>query len=163
MRKCFQVVCALLAASCGQRGSPGSWNSKSGKFDWWAGEVTLPVGFEYRADPSDTFAGHFTSPDGNLVIRHDIGGYAGAYASRRSAFFFQKVVDGGRVWTGKQDWPSAMGGTTTLVAVTFPDTGCANFYLESTKNEDAAVIASIARSFRRKGNVEPNEPNPLCR
>jgi hypothetical protein len=129
-----------------------SWNSKSGKFTWWRGEVTLPVGLRYRGVPSDTFEGRFTSPDGKLVIRHDIGGYAGAYASRRDAFSFEeRVVEGARVWTARR-----YRGRATLMAVTFPDSGCANFFLESSRIEDAAVIDSIARSFQPKGRDEPS-------
>jgi hypothetical protein len=82
----FLIACTLLGASCRQRVSPVSWDSQSGKFAWGRGEVTLPVGFIYRGDPSDTLEGHFTSPDGKLVIRHDIGGYTGAYAAREGAF-----------------------------------------------------------------------------
>jgi len=160
-RTCFFIACALLGASCGQRISSGTWNPKSGKFSWGAGEVTLPVGFTYREEPSDTFEGRFTSPDGKLVIRHDIGGYAGVYASREGAFFFEEdAVEGARVWIAKRDQPGRTGARTTLAAVTFPDSGCANFFLESTKAEDAALINSIARSFRPKGRTEPG---PLCR
>jgi hypothetical protein len=151
MRICLLIACTLLGESCRQRVSPVSWNSKSGKFTWWRGEVTLPTGLKYRGEPSDSFAGHFTSLDGKLVIRHDIGGYAGAYASPRDGFHFEeRVVDGVRVWTARRDRSR-----TTLFAVTFPDSGCANFFLESSRIEDAAIIDSIARSFRPKGRDEP--------
>jgi len=35
-----------------------------------------------------------------------------------------------------------------LVAITFPDARCANFFLESTSPEDATIIEYIARSFQ---------------
>lgn len=161
IQTCLLIACALVGASCGQRPSLGSWNSKLGLFRWENGEVTLPGGFKYRRTPSDTFEGHFTSADGKLVIRHDIGGYAGAYASRRTAFFFEeRVVEGARVWIAKTDRPNGMGVPSVLVAVTFPDSGCANFFLDSTKPEDATLIESVARSFRPKGRADPG---PLCR
>ena len=37
--------------------------------------------------------------------------------------------------------------------VSFPDASCANFYLESTKEKDAALFQFIARSFRPRGWV----------
>ena len=59
------------------------------------GQVNLPLGFTYQVDQgSDTFEGHFTSADGKLVIRHDIGGYAGAWATRDNSFFFHENVIG---------------------------------------------------------------------
>lgn len=100
---------------------------------------------------ADTFEGHFTSADGKLVIRHDIGGYAGAWARRDKSFFFREnVIGDARVWIAKREWPDGKGkgGRTTLVAVTFPDSGCANFFLESSKPEHATPVDFIARSFR---------------
>lgn len=155
----FLIVSALFASSCAQRLSlpKGSrWDAKTATFAWWCGEVKVPVGFKYQMDQgADTFQGHFTSPDGKVVVRHDIGGYAGAWASQERAFFFEeKLVAGARVWIAKQDWPNGKGGKTTLVAVTFPDSGCANFFLESSNIEGAAPIDFIARSFRPKGVIE---------
>jgi hypothetical protein len=157
---CFLTGCALLGASCAQRPSlpkDASWNPKSATFAWWGGEVKLPVGFTYRVDQgTDTFQGHFTSPDGKLIVRHDIGGYAGSWAARGRAFSFEeRVVEGARVWSARQVWPDGKGGSTTLVALTLPDSGCANFFLMSSKIEDATAIESIARSFRPKGRTEP--------
>ena len=159
-RACLLIACAVLGTSCHQHPPLGSWNRSSEKFIWWAGEVTLPLGFTYRGDPSDSFAGHFTSPDGKPIIHHDIGGYAGAYAANQDAFFFEeRVVDGARVWLAKKDWLKGASKGTTLGAVTFPDSGCANFFLESTKTEDASLLSSIAGSFRPNGRTDPG---PLC-
>jgi hypothetical protein len=164
MRTRFLTACVLLGA-CAQRLSlpkDASWNAKSATFAWWGGEVALPVGFIYRVDQgTDSFEGHFTSPDGKVVVRHDIGGYAGAWAARGKALVFaETVVEDTRVWTAKRDWPDGKGGHTTLIAVTFPDSGCANFFLESSKPEDAAVINFVARSFRPKG---PTRRGEACR
>jgi hypothetical protein len=156
-RSCL-IVCTLLGSSCNQHlVLPGgtNWDEKSGVFRWKLGEVTLPPGFTYQVDPSDTFEGHFTSRDGKPVIRLDNGGYAGAYAERKDALFFEeRLVDGVRVWTARRKWGVA--GTKTLMAVTFPDNGCANFYLESSNAEDAAIIDALARSFRPKGQDKPS-------
>jgi hypothetical protein len=51
------------------------------------------------------------------------------------------------VWTARRKWPDGKGGNTSLVAATFPDHGCANFYLISSRMDAAAVIDGIARSF----------------
>src|SRR5437879_4954592 len=94
----FLTTCALLEASCAQHLSlpnGASWNQESGTFAWWLGEVTLPRGFTYQVDASDTFEGHFTSLGGKLIIRHDIGGYAGAWAKREKSFLFEERVVGG--------------------------------------------------------------------
>jgi|SRR5579872_765897 len=154
----FLTLCAFLAPACARRPAlPQSvnWDEKSGVFRWWAGEVRIPAGFTHEIEPSDTFQGHFTSRDGKPVIRHDIGGYAGVYAERKDALFFEeRIVDGARVWTARRTW--GMTGTKTLIAVTFPDNGCANFYLESSKGEDASIIDALARSFRPKGQDKPS-------
>jgi hypothetical protein len=129
-----------------------SWDDKSATFRWWGGEVKLPVGYTYQVDQgTDTFEGRFTSPDRTLIVRHDIGGYAGAYASRKGAYAFEeRFVDGARVWTAKRKWPDRKEGPTVLVAATFPDSGCANFFLISSNPLDIAPIESIANSFRPK-------------
>src|SRR4051812_45481015 len=68
-----------------------TWNFASATFTWWGGQVSLPVGFTYQVDRgADTFEGHFTSADGKLIIRHDIGEYAGAWASRDKSFSFHE-------------------------------------------------------------------------
>lgn len=161
---CILILCALVGTACAQNYSlpkDASWNQKSGTFTWWLGEVTLPGGFTYQRDDSDTFEGHFTSRGGNLIIRHDIGGYAGARAKlERSLSFDEKVVGGVRVWTANRKWPDGKGGHTVLVAVTFPDSGCANCFLESPNGENAATIDSIAKSFRPKG---PIQTGSFCR
>lgn len=129
----LMTALAVLGLSCARRLSMpngASWDPKSATFTWWRGEIRLPLGFSYSVDQgADTFEGHFTSRDRKLIVRHDIGGYAGAWASRKGAFHFEeREVDGARVWTAKRDYPDGKGGRTTLVAVTFPDSGCANFF-----------------------------------
>jgi hypothetical protein len=156
----FLILCAFLAPSCARRPElpqSASWNENSGVFRWWAGEVSLPSGFTYQTDPSDTLEGHFTSADGKFIVRHDIGLYAGIWANRRDAFAFEeRITDGARVWTARRK--RGKDGATTLVAVTFPDNGCANFYLESSNSEDAAVIDALARTFRPKAT----KPDSFC-
>ena len=158
----FLIACALLEESCARHlplPKGVTWNPESATFAWWGGQVNLPVGFTYQVDQgADTFEGHFTSADGKLVIRHNIGGYAGAWASREKSFFFhENVIDDARVWIAKREWPDGKGkgGRTTLVAVTFPDSGCANFFLESSKPEDATPVDFIARSFRPTSRTAP--------
>ena len=155
----FCIMCILLGSSCTQRPAlppSTSWDQKSGVFRWWEGEVSLPAGFTYERVPSDTIEGRFTSPDGKVIVDHDIGSLAGAFANRKNALFFQEhSVEGARVWTARRKWGPGL--TKTLVAVTFPDNGCANFFLETSNSEDAAVIDALARSFRPNA-TKPNSP-----
>src|SRR5215471_3282656 len=151
---CILIVAALCEVSCTRLRMPkdAAWHPKSGAFVWWRGQVKLPVGFTYQVDQgADSFVGHFTSADGRLIVRDDIGGYAGVYADReQSRTFRATVVGGARVWVAKRDWPDGKGkgGITTLAAVTFPDSGYANFLLASSRPEDAVVIDFIADSFQ---------------
>ncbi len=159
----FWITFALLGGACARQlplPKDVTWNPESATFAWWAGQVNLPVGFTYQVDQGvDTFEGHFTSADGKFVVRHDIGGYAGAWARRDKAFSFREnVIDGARVWIAKREWPDGKGkgGRTTLVAVTFPDSGCANFFFTSSQPDDATPIDFIARSFRPTGRTVPS-------
>ncbi len=150
---CISTLGVVLSLCCCTRPpmpSGTSWDPKSGLFRWWGGEVTLPVGFTYQQDVSDTFEGHFTSPDGKLIIHHDSGGYAGAWAkSKGSDAFEERIVEGARAWTAQRKWPTHARSSIQF-AVTFPDNGCANFYLTSDNMNDAVPIGAIARSFRPK-------------
>jgi uncharacterized RDD family membrane protein YckC len=152
--------CTLLASPPPPRGA--SWDEKSATFKWWGGEVRLPAGFRYRVlHGADSFEGEFTSADGSVVVGHDIGGYAGAWASRRGALSFDERLAGqARVWTARRSVPDGQGGHRIRVAVTFPDSGCANFFVRSYRPErDAAVIEFIATSYRP---IVLGDPGVLC-
>jgi hypothetical protein len=149
----------LVCAACtprGQRNPPVMWDKKSGTFIWSSGKVRLPPGFTYQTDRgTDTFEGHFTSKVGHVIVRHDIGPYAGTFASPyRSLSFQETVVDGFRVFKATRDWPDGDGGRTVLVAVTFPEAGCANFFLTSTEPADASVIEQLANTFQPRGHPQ---------
>ena len=129
--------------------SPGfaEWNWQTGRFAWGSGEVRLPHGFFYTADMGmDSDVGHFTGPGGRVVIRHDIGAYAGAWATPcRSLMVEAWEANGARVWLGASAYS---------VAVTFPDSGMANFWVERVDREAIQVLEALARSFRPVGLVE---------
>ena len=159
------IMCAVLGTACSQ--SPSlpkdvSWDKTTSTFAWWGGKVRVPSGFTYQVDQgADTFEGHFTAPDGKLVIRHDIGWYAGAWASAKDATSFEeRLIEGARVWTARKNWPAGRGGTTTLVAVTFPDAGCANFFLYSSRIEDAEVVNYVAHSYRPNSRQDAGMSSP---
>lgn len=159
------LVCALLNSSCASRApmpKDAAWDAASGRFSWANGEIVLPAGFSYLPDwGTDTFVGRFTSPDGRVVVSHDIGTSASVWAGREKSTtsFQESVVDGARVWVGKREWAVKLGGRILLIAVTFPDSGCASFYVESSEPEDGKVIEGIARSFHpRQGGAKCAKP-----
>ena len=135
-----------------------AWKGESGSFDWGSGEVKLPAGFTYNSDTGmDTFVGHFTSRNGRLVIDHDIGELAGEHGGMGET---ERLVDGSRVRIALRIRSDTKPVTTFFSKVSFPDNGCANFYLESTSEDDAAAIEFIAQSFRPK-SLTPSWIRPL--
>jgi hypothetical protein len=125
------------------------WQEELGFFSWGNGEIRVPAGFTYaREHGIDTFMGRFTSKDGSLVIEHDIGEFAGEHGGMGKS---ETLTEGSRVRVGGLTFTDAKGDTKHFFKVSFPDCGCANFYLESSSEEDAAVIDFIARSFHPIG------------
>ncbi|MDX2267128.1 MAG: hypothetical protein NW208_03415 [Bryobacter sp.] len=150
------VALILLLSSCSwvemqsqalPRGT--HWNRETGKFTWYRGEVSLPKGYSYTVTEGvDTFTGVFLSPFRRVVVNHDIGGFAGAFAKSRKAIHFEeKTVQGARVWQATHKLETPEGPNSYLVAVTFPDSGCANFFLETRDSSDSNIIRSIAASY----------------
>jgi hypothetical protein len=152
----FCAALILILCSCSDRvpvpalrGS--SWDRPSGTFGWRNGQVNIPFGLYYRdAFGADSFMGEFYSLDEKLIIQHDIGAYAGAWAQRSDAIFFEeRVIDGARVWIAQRPCgPKNNRGK--LAVVTFPDNDCANFYTESRDQSGLEAIRKIASSFRPK-------------
>lgn len=122
------------------------WNGDSGLFSWGKGEVRVPVGFGYKSGSGiDTFVGYFTSPDGRLVIEHDIGELAGEHGGMGTS---ERLTAGSRIRLSRAVHTDEKGNVGYSFKVSFPDSGCANFSAESTKEADGAIIESIAESFR---------------
>jgi uncharacterized RDD family membrane protein YckC len=163
----IQVAWVVITFYCTLSISPppptgASWDGRSATFKWWGGEVRLPAGFRYRVlNGADSFEGEFTSADGSVVVGHDIGGYAGAWASRRGALSFDERLAGqARVWTARRQISDGRGGHSIRSAVTFPDSGCANFFVRSyTPESGAQVIDFIAASYRR---IVLGNPGVFC-
>ena len=125
------------------------WNSETGAFSWAKGEVKLPPGFSYKADHGiDTFLGNFASQDGNVVITHDIGELAGEHLGMGG---LETLTEGSRVRVVLAIRSDGNGHSTFFSKVSFPDSGCANFYLRSSNEKDAAAIEFIASTFRPTG------------
>lgn len=160
------VTVAALLVACSRppvhQSELWGWDESSLTFKWPKGEVKLPSGCSHQADMGgDTVQGHFLSPNG-VVVRYDIGDYAGAWAAQKKAFSFnERYVNGARVWVASRDWPDGKGGKTILRAVTFPDSGCANFYVTSSNTADLAILDSIAQSFRPRGEIK-TAARPVC-
>jgi hypothetical protein len=158
---------ALLASACNRISfRDGGWDGGSATFTWRAGSVRLPPGFTYRPGRGgDSFEGRFTSPDRKLIVDHDIGAcyISGAYASREGSLVFnERIVDGARVWTATKDQPLPSGRHTFRFAVTFPDCECSNFFLYSSKPEDAVTIDFIARTFQPSRRSNPDSRSKPC-
>ena len=109
----------------------------------------MPAGFAYAHETGiDTLMGRFTSEDGSLVVEHDIGELAGEHGGIGES---ETLTQGSRVRSGRTTFSHAKGDTKHSFKVSFPDSGCANFYLESANEKDGAIIEVIARSFRPTG------------
>jgi hypothetical protein len=134
-------------------GSVGSWDFRTGEFNWWSGTVRLPPGWTYQErNEGDSFSGAFVSPDGKQWLGFDIGGYAGFWATPGDCLFEERIVDGARVRTA-QRCPDGDPQTPNRYAVTFPDSGIANFFIYAKDLDGAAPIWFIARSFHHEGPV----------
>ena len=127
-----------------------SWDKPSGTFQWFQGEVRVPAGLYYRDGHSiDSFEGDFHTLDEALVLHHDIGFYAGAFAQKRDAVLLEeRGVEGARAWVAQEkqirsDLPPRF-------VVTFPDNDCANFWIDSWDRSGLDLVRSIADSFRPK-------------
>lgn len=87
----------------------------------------LPISWDWRTGRFAWEAGKVRLPRGYLYTM-DVG----AYATPRG---------------------SLLGTSNSWVAVTFPDSGIANFYVERGDREAIQVLEALARSFRPMGQV----------
>jgi len=130
------------------------WKSETSTFSWGPGEIRVPPGFMYQTDQGmDTYIGHFTSPDGRITIEHDIGELA---ADHTGLGDLETSKQGSRVRRGR----GSSDDKKLFSIVSFPDSGCANFYLISPNERDLEIIDEIAQSFRPKGRM-PGWMRPL--
>lgn len=137
-----------------------SWDESTGVFVWRGGQATFPIGFSYQTDRGvDSFAGHFTSKDGTVVVHHDIGFVASAGASGGEDFK-ERIVDDSRVWTAHSRYVDNKGRSWIHVVITFPDAGCANFYTDSQFTESAWIIERIGQTFRPRGKMNAADRCP---
>lgn len=122
-----------------------AWNPQSHVFSWGPGSVRIPSGFEHQpAHGIDTLVGDFISTERKLVIRYDIGDLAGEHGGIGG---METLNQGARVRSG-QTISDLNGVPKTFAAVSFPDSGCANFFLESLNKSDAVLIEEIGKSYR---------------
>jgi hypothetical protein len=148
----------LMSVGCSKKQAlpnGASFDPASGVFAWQGGEVKLPPDLKYEKIESDTFEGEFKSDSGRIVIEHDIGDAAGAWAQEaNSVAFEERKVDGARVWVAQRSRQHGQR-QEMLHVVTFPDNGCANFYMESNDVNMAKVIRGIADTFKPKNTAPP--------
>lgn len=125
------------------------WKADSGAFSWGSGDVKLPAGFIYQPEHSiDTFVGRFTSQNGKQVVEYDIGYLAAEHGGMGRS---ETLTNGSRVRIGRATLKDDKGGTIFFSKVSFPDSGCANFYVGSANDKDHELIEFIANSFRPAG------------
>lgn len=149
------TICAVMATSChydSELPKGMSWDQRTGRFVWWGGEIRVPVGFSYRKGVgADSDVGYFLAPRSELVIQHDIGSFAGAYANpKRNETFEERLVNGSRVWIASRKMQGSGRGTEVHYSITFPDAGCANFFFTTVWPSEAKLIHLLAQSFRPK-------------
>lgn len=135
-----------------------AWESDAGTFSWGSGQVRLPAGLTHHEENGiDTLVGHFTSPDGGLLISYDIGELAGEHGGAGKE---EAMINGSRVKIARGTQPDEQGQTKILGKVSFPDSGCANFLVTATSQHHAEAIDTIARSFQPL-NEAPSWLRPL--
>jgi hypothetical protein len=121
------------------------WNWETRIFNWGSGEIKVPDGFTYeRRQGLDTHIGRIVSSDQSLDIHYDIGELAHIVSPPNASF--HSLTNGSRVLL-------YAGGSSNLPMVSFPDQGCATFYLYSPHPNGKAVIEAIAKSFKPIGWV----------
>lgn len=117
--------------------------------DLYEGTVELPSGFTHTHDQGiDSYVGHFTSPDGKLVIHYDIGIDAGVAALQTEA----RILSSTNI--------TANGLTALIVIVkrgdgkqaivSFPKGGPANFFAHIRNDADFELVKNISLSYRLK-------------
>jgi hypothetical protein len=116
--------------------------------DLYEGTVELPSGFTHTQEQGiDSFVGHFTSPDGKLVIRYDIGIDAGVAALQPE----------GQILSSTN---LTANGLTVLIVivkrgdvkqaiVSFPKVS-ANFFAPIRNDADFELVKKISLSYRLK-------------
>ncbi|MCC6537029.1 MAG: hypothetical protein IT162_05735, partial [Bryobacterales bacterium] len=126
---------------------PVTWNAATRVFAWHAGQATLPPGFSHEAQHGiDSTVGELHSRDDLVSIHYDIGEWAGEHGLGTGRGVAEQLVGGSRV-------------RMVETAAWFPDSGCANFYLQEGNAVDA--VTAIARSFRPRPRHIPAWLRPL--
>jgi hypothetical protein len=141
----FDCVLYLNFRSEPDAGIKVSWDSKSGSFNWGRGQVKLPPGFTYASRAgSDSAVGEFSAESGTTVITHDIGELGGGLSS---PLVSEMLIEGSRVRFDHTTHVNESGKTRFRFELSFPDSGCAKFSLESFDESKKAILTSIADSF----------------
>jgi hypothetical protein len=123
--------------------------------DLGVGTVELPKGFTHSRDEGiDSLVGQFTSPDGTLVIRYDIGPGAGVYATYPS---HKPVVSSAELKAGQLTGQfTVLGATTQTAIVSFPTVGPTNFTTDASKEGGIETLKKLASTFKPK--ARENQP-----
>lgn len=143
--RCFDVYSsrAWLGALFDVKPQPGTL------VDVYEGTVELPSGFTSTHDQGiDSYVGHFTSPDGKLVIHYDIGIDAGVAALQPEA----KILSSTNVTANGLAALIVIvkRGDVKQAIVSFPKGGPANFFAQIRNDSDFELVKNIALSYRLK-------------
>lgn len=143
--RCFDVYTsrAWLGALFDVKPQPGTL------VDVYEGTVELPSGFTHARDQGvDSFAGHFTSADGKLVINYDIGINASVNALHPEGPILSSTnvtVNGLAGIIVTTQW-----GDAKYAIVSFPKGGPANFFAQIRDDSDFELVRKISLSYRLK-------------
>jgi hypothetical protein len=143
--RCFDVYTsrAWLAALFDLKPQPGTI------VDVYEGTVEMPSGFTYsQGQGVDSYVGHFTSPDGKLVINYDIGIDAGVAALQPDA----PILSSTNVTANglKAIIVIVRRGDMKQAIVSFPKGGPANFFAQIRDDSDFELVKKVSLSYRLK-------------
>ena len=143
-------LCSVVLMGCSSTRNEAPNSSSHAVVDLVDGAVELPSGFTHTYDQGiDSIVGHFTSPDGKLVINHDIGNLAGVYALH---------TEGAEVLSSTN---VTVNGLTALIVVirhsgvkhvivSFPEGGPANFFAVIRNDADFEAVTNLSLRYRLK-------------
>lgn len=135
------------------------WYEATSTLDWGGGKIEFPTGYEHHQNNGiDTRVGELHSADGQITVRYDIGELAGEHGGIGT--FTESLTNGHRVRTS-----NSTGVESRFMAISFPDSGCANFVVESQSGPASRIVNHINAKFKPRTRIPgwfvPLLPEPI--